>query len=281
MSRNIWFVTGASSGIALELVKELLRQNYKVAATSRNKDRLIQVVGQGQNDHFLPLEMTVTSEESVKAAVDAAVSHFGTIDVLFNSAAHSLRGAIEETSIEEVKEIFDVNFFAVHILIKYVLPIMKKNKNGFIYNIGGIIHVVTPPLSGIYAATKSALIVYTQTLAQEVAPFGIKVVPVDPGPFETDFYSPEKLHPAKHMLPEYQKMHEMRNAGAGPNRPKYPGDPERSAPIFIEIANKEEVPKMLYLGKVCIQYVTGKNKLIEAEIEKWKEYTIKADRETQ
>ena len=273
MSRKVWFVTGTSTGIGNELVKELLKQNYKVAATSRNKERLIKAVGQDKNENFLPLEVNITDDESVKNAVNEAASHFGTIDVLVNNAAHSLRGAIEETSLDELKEIFDVNFYSVHRFTTHVLPIMKKNKNGLIFNICGIIYILNPPLSGAYAATKAALFTYSQTLAQEVAPFGVKVVPVDPGPFKTDFYNPEKLRPPQHSLPEYAKMHEMRAAASQ----SLPGDPALAAPIFIEISKKEEVPKVLYLGKACIQVVNMRNQLLQGEIEKWKEYTIRAD----
>lgn len=273
MSRNVWFVTGASSGLGLALVKELLAQNYKVAATSRNLQRLTQNVGQELNDQFLPLEVDLLNDDSVKHGVEATVSKFGTIDVLVNNAGHGFRGALEETSIEEGHKLFEDNFFSMHRVLLQVLPIMREKRNGLIYNISSIGALLSLPLSAYYAATKAAVISISECLAAEVEEYNIKVVPVEPGPFQTNFFQPTNLLPPQHELPAYDGVRERRNKSAIGNQQKKDGDPERAAKVFIEISKLDDVPKMLFIGKLARQLAQPKIQLLANECEQWKEYT--------
>lgn len=279
MSRNVWFVTGCSSGLGLALVKELLVQNYKVVATSRSLQRLIQTVGQEANDNFLPLEVDLLNDDSVKRAVDATIAKFGTIDVLVNNAGHGFRGALEETSLEEGHQLFEDNFFSMHRVILNVLPIMRNNRNGFIYNIASIGALISLPLSPYYAATKAAVVAISESLAAEVEEYNIKVVPVEPGPFETSFFKPNNLQVPKHELTAYDGVRERRNQSSVGNPQRLDGDPARAAKVFIEVAKLDDVPKLFFIGKCARLFAEPKIKLLQSECEKWKEYTDKCSYE--
>ncbi|KAK8834550.1 hypothetical protein M9Y10_011909 [Tritrichomonas musculus] len=280
MQRNVWFVTGASQGLGLSLVKELLAQNFKVTATSRNRTRLEGAVGQKENDHFLPLELDLTNEDCVKKAIDATVSKFGTIDVCVNNAGHGLRGSVEETTVAESRQLFEDNFFSMHSVLRHVLPIMRKNRNGFIYNIASIGALVNPPLSPFYSATKAAVVSMSQCLAAEVQDYNIKVVPVEPGPFETNFFKAENLITVKNLMPEYDVVRQRRaKSSAGGDDKKKDGDPDRAAKIFIEISKLEDVPKLLFIGKTCLDWAKPKIDQLESERLKWKDYTSRCSYE--
>ena len=154
---KVWFITGASKGLGLNLVKKLLVQGYRVAATSRDKDAYKNEID-ANSDTFLPLNMDLTNDTDVKRAIDEAVAHFGTIDVVVNNAGYGLMGAIEEVQPEEVHQNFDVNVYGTLNVIRNVLPIMRANKSGHIINISSIGGFVAGfPGFGIYCATKFAV----------------------------------------------------------------------------------------------------------------------------
>lgn len=170
---------------------------------------------------------------------------------------------------------FNVNCFSVHKVVRNVLPYMRQVKSGLIINISSIAALTPPFLSGIYGAAKAALSAMTEALAQEVAPFGIKVLLIEPGPFETKFYNPSNIKKVHNLIPDYSEQHKQR--ALPDNRPKMPGDPERAAKIIIEVSQLPEMPKLLFLGKPCISYAEGKADLIKAEVTKYKKYIEEAD----
>lgn len=274
---QLWFLTGTSSGMGNCLVKQLLAANHKVAATSRSVPRLVEAVGQNKGANFLPLEVDLNSEESIKKAIDETLKHFNakTIDVVVNCAGYDTIGSVEEFTVNEVQTMFNVNCFTVHKVVRNVLPYMRAAKSGLIINISSIAALTPPFLSGIYGAAKAALSAMTEALAQEVAPFNIKVLLIEPGPFETKFYNKTNIKCVAHIDPAYQSQHDQR--ALPDNRPKMPGDPERAAKIIIEVSQLPEMPKLLFLGKPCISYAEGKADLIKSEITKYKKYIEGAD----
>ena len=171
MKNKIWFVTGASKGLGLALVKKLLSSGYRVAATSRNVKDLQHAVNAGR-EVFLPLSVDLKSENSVENAIKETVSHFGSIDVVVNNAGYGLVGSLEELTDEEVRQNFDVNVFGVLNVIRKVLPYMRKQKSGHILNIASIDGFTgTFPGFGSYIATKFAMHGFSESLAAEVKPF--------------------------------------------------------------------------------------------------------------
>ena len=275
MSKPVWLVTGTSSGIGLSLVKELISQGYRVAGTSRNLERLVQAVGTNKNDHFLPLQVDITNEESIEKAVNETISYFGTIDVLVNNAGHGFRAVTEETTPQEARQLFEDNFFSAFVMIRHVLPIMRAKRSGYIYNVGSIAADHPLPLSPFYAATKSALTSMSISLQAEVEGLGIKVTPVEPGPFNTKFFDPSNIVAKQNTIPDYKEVYEARaKRGSGV---KISGDPDRAAKILIEITTLKDFPRILYIGSEGLKMIAGQKKLMNDEIEKWRPYTERCD----
>src|SRR5215216_1241694 len=169
-NQNIWFVTGASKGLGLTLVKKLLSEGYKVAATSRNISDLESAVGV-TSDAFLPLAVNIKSEESVQQAIEKTIGTFGKIDVVVNNAGYGMLGGLEETTDQEARDNFEVNVFGSLNVIRKVLPYLRNQQSGHIINISSIGGFVGGyPGFGIYCATKFAVNGFTEALDAEVKP---------------------------------------------------------------------------------------------------------------
>ncbi|HMF73028.1 MAG TPA: SDR family oxidoreductase, partial [Flavitalea sp.] len=180
MKNKVWFITGASKGLGLSLVKKLLQKGYRVAATSRNVKELQREVD-GTPDQFLALNVDLTNESSVKAAIDETVQHFGNIDVVVNNAGYGIVGSLEELSDEEARENFNINVFGSLNVIRKSMPYLRSQGSGHIFNISSIggFNGVFPGF-GLYTASKFAVHGFSESLVAEVKPFGVKVTIVSP-----------------------------------------------------------------------------------------------------
>ena len=255
---KVWFITGASKGLGLNLVKKLLHQGYRVAATSRNKaafDKEIPV----DTAEFLPLDMDLTDSDDVQRAINDAVAHFGTIDVVVNNAGYAVMGALEELSTEEVHTNFNVNVYGLLSVIRCVLPVMRKQASGHIFNISSVGGFVGNfPGFGIYCATKFAVQGLSEALSEEVKPMGIKTTLVSPGYFRTEFLSQESLIGPNRTLEVYDNVREMQRIHEEEINGNQPGDPEKAADVFIAVAEMPAPPLHLFLGKDAYQYAEQK-----------------------
>lgn len=246
--QKVWFVTGASQGIGLSMVKELLSSGYAVAATSRNIDLLQQEVG--AHDSFLPVSMDVKNEESVQAAITATVTRFGSIDVVVNNAGYGLLGALEELSDAEARTNFDVNVFGLLHVVRNAMPYLRAQKSGHIFNIASIAGFCGAfPGWGIYCATKFAVIGLSESLAAETKDFNVKVTAVLPGYFRTNFLNGGVIGKPSNQIAEYasvrasEKQHDEDIAG------NQPGDPVKAAKAMIAVAEAKAAPIHLFLGQ--------------------------------
>src|SRR3954465_11275320 len=173
MSNKVWFVTGASKGLGLPLAKRLLAAGYKVAATSRTADALIKAVGSDHADNFLPLEVSLTDEHSVKQGIAATLKKFGTIDVVVNNAGYGQVGTLEELTDEESRKNYDINVFGSLNVIRNVMPQFREKGTGRIYNISSVGGFNGNFAGwGIYCSSKFAVAGFTESLAAEVKEFG-------------------------------------------------------------------------------------------------------------
>ena len=195
MSQKIVLLTGASGGLGTAIAQYLVKDKYKIYGTSRKKI---------QSDLFIPLQMDLTDYESIQKAIHYIIDKEGKIDILINNAGIGITGSIEETKIEDVKKVFETNFFGMMALIQEVLPYMRQQKNGTIINISSIAGYTGLPFRGIYAATKAAVMRMTEALSAETKSLGIKVVDVAPGDFKSKIAEGRIYTGLKEVSPYYE-----------------------------------------------------------------------------
>lgn len=273
-AKKVWFVTGTSKGLGLTLIKTLLKSGYCVAATTRNTQSLTREIGK-ISEVFLPLEVNLIDNNDVKSAVEKGVSHFGKIDVVVNNAGYAQTGTLEELSDEETRKNFDVNVFGTLNVIRNVIPYLRKQKSGRIFNIssaGGFFGSFAG--WGIYCSTKFAIAGFTEALAEEVKEFGIKVSVVYPGYFRTDFLSTHSLSLPKQPIHNYEAARQSEQIHHNSINGNQPNNPEKAADVLITMSKEENPPVHLLLGRDSFEILQNKISLITSDAEQWKDYTF-------
>lgn len=263
-NQKVWYVTGASKGLGLVLVKKLLAQGYQVAASSRNLKQLIEAVGVSSRN-FLPLEVDLANEESVKESIDKTWQIFKAIDVVVNNAGYGIGGSVEELTDEETRANFDINVFGALNVIRQVTPYLREQGAGHIINISSIAGFAGATGWSIYAATKFAVVGFSEVLAQDLKAFGIKVTVVLPGALRTSFLSAESLVYAAQPIEAYLDVaasHAKYNMMDGSQA----GDPEKAADVFINLVQMQEPPVRLFLGSDAQQRATQKVEILTEEL---------------
>jgi len=241
-----WFITGASKGFGLSLVKQLLQAGQNVAATSRDLSALVDAVGVTA-PNFLPLQVDLSNEDSVGCAIHQTNAAFKSIDVVINNAGYGIGGSIEELTDRETRNSFEINVFGTLNVIRMVMPYMRSQMSGHIINISSIAGIAATSGWSVYAATKFSVVGLSEVLAQDVAEFGVKVTVVAPGAFRTSFLKADSINIAQHTIAEYTRMHEAQKMLLQ-NDGKQAGDPEKAAAAIIEVAHLENPPLYLLLG---------------------------------
>jgi NAD(P)-dependent dehydrogenase (short-subunit alcohol dehydrogenase family) len=270
---KVWFITGASKGLGLSLVQQLLKQGYCVAATSRSKEELIKAVG--SNDDFLPLAVDLNNEASVEAAITATISHFGQLDVVVNNAGYGLLGGLEELTDAEARKNFDINVFGTLNVIRKALPQLRAQKSGHIFNISSIGGFIgTFPGFGIYCATKFAVEGLTESLSVEIKSFGIKATVVAPGYFRTQFLTAGSLGVPANPIAAYQEIRDSQDFHQGIMDGNQIGDPDKAALAMIQVAETENPPLHLFLGSDAYDLAHTKINSLRQEMEDWKTVTV-------
>ncbi|MDR7129729.1 NAD(P)-dependent dehydrogenase (short-subunit alcohol dehydrogenase family) [Algoriphagus sp. 4150] len=262
-TKKVWFVTGASKGLGLVLVKKLLANDYHVAATSRSVESLIKEIGNA-SDSFLPLEMDLTDNENVKATIAECIAHFGQIDVMVNNAGFGLIGTLEELSDSEVKTNFDVNVFGSLNVIRNILPHFRNQQSGHVFTISSIGgYMGNFPGFGIYCSTKFAVAGFTEALAEEMKPFNVHTTLVYPGYFRTNFLSKDSIRTAASPIAAYKSARELEKAHLDEINGNQPNDPEKAADVLITLSNEENPPVHFFMGKDAYHYAKQKLELIQ------------------
>lgn len=272
---SVWFITGCSTGFGRELAKLILKKGGKAVITARNIDQ-VKDIADGYEKTALVLPLDVNDKTQVTSAVTKAEEAFGKIDVLVNNAGYGYFSSIEEGEEEKIRAQFETNFFGLVNVIQGVLPGMRKNKSGHIINFSSIGGLRAFTATGYYHATKFAVEGLSESLAQEVAPLGIKVLIVEPGPFRTDWAgrstsrTPVKI--AGYEATVGKRMEASLN-GSG----KQQGDPVRGCEAIIKAVEYENTPLRLLLGEPAFKMAIEKTDMLKENFEAWKELSLSAD----
>ncbi|UWX62416.1 SDR family NAD(P)-dependent oxidoreductase [Chryseobacterium oranimense] len=273
-TKKVWFVTGASKGLGLALVKKLLAKNYRVAAATRNIQSLISEIGE-QSEAFLPLELNLTDNEDVHSAVLKTIDHFGQIDIVVNNAGYGQIGTLEELTDKEARANFDVNVFGTLNVIRNTVPYLREQKSGHVFNISSIGgYSGNFPGWGIYCATKFAVAGLTESLAEEIKEFGVHATVVYPGYFRTDFLSKDSVKTPANPIQVYETARSSEQAHLNEINGNQPNDPEKGAEALIALSEVENPPVHFLLGSGTSEFLDAKIKTITGDAKQWEALTV-------
>lgn len=274
-STPVWFITGCSTGFGRELARLVLERGWRVAATARDKKTLAGL-SENAGDRALALDLDVTDGKQIGTAVSAALEKFGGIDVLVNNAGYGYQSSIEEGDDDEIRAQFDANVFGLFALTRAVLPGMRQRRRGHVISVSSVAGLIGFPSSGYYAASKHAVEGWSDALAAEGAPLGIKVTCVEPGPFRTD-WAGRSLKQTPSRIPDYADTAAARMKGTSDISGRQAGDPVRAAAAMIAVAENPNPPRHLVLGAWGYDAVAKRMRERLAEVEAWRETSLGAD----
>ena len=269
---KVWFITGASSGFGEAFVRHALDQGHSIAATARNIEKFASIAAIAPERILVhPLDVTKPGDAAVATA--AAIDRFGCIDVLVNNAGYGIVGAVEETPEAEFRAQMETNFFGAVAVLQAVLPFMRAQRSGAVVNISSLAGQRASAGFGAYSASKFALEGLSEALAQELAPFGIKVLIVEPGVFRTGFASESSL---RHMpvLEAYRETIADRREFAHAMDGTQAGDPAKAAAAVAAALSAERTPLRLQLGQDSVNAVRGHAEGLLEELRGWEHVAV-------
>ncbi|ENR1368230.1 TPA: SDR family NAD(P)-dependent oxidoreductase [Escherichia albertii] len=251
---RVWFVTGATRGMGTHIVKAALQQGDRVVATGRDIGKLRQTFISIAPDKIELLELDVRNEHQAMVAADAAVRRFGRIDILVNNAGYCLLGRFEEATAKQIEQQFATNVFGMANVLRAILPVMRQQRSGHVFNTSSIAGVKAVPNATFYSASKFAVEGMTLALADEVAPFGIKVTAIEPGFFRTEFLSDSSAVYGERNVEDYAIWGNARELLASADGQQQ-GDPSKLAQVICRVAEMEKPPRQLLIGSDAINFV--------------------------
>jgi NAD(P)-dependent dehydrogenase (short-subunit alcohol dehydrogenase family) len=262
---NVWFITGTSSGFGQAIAEEVLVRGGRVVATARDPRALDDLVARAP-DRVHAVRLDVTRPAEIQTAVAAAMQRFGTVDVLVNNAGFSIVGAVEETPDEALRSTFEPMFFGAVALTRALIPHMRGRKSGSIVQITSVGGFTTAPGFGAYCAAKHALEALSESLAAELAPFGVRVLIVEPGAFRTRLFG--GAFRAMPELPGYESTVGATRAFAAGADGSQPGDPAKAARAIVDAVAAGTPTLRLPLGADAIQSIRDKLAKVSADVDR-------------
>ena len=272
---KVWLITGCSTGFGREIARFALSKGYKVAVTARKTEDIQDIINEYPNTS-LPVQLDVTDKQNVKDAVSQVIDKFGRIDVLVNNAGIGYFGALEESEEEEVRRMFEINFWGLTNMTREVLPFMRAQKGGHIVNISSIGGLVGFPALSFYHATKFAVDGLSESLAKEVNPLGIKVTIVAPSGFRTD-WAGRSAQQNKTPIADYAQTAGANKESIRGYSGNQAGDPKRAAEAIIKAVESENPPLRLLLGAASLKNARLKLDALKKDFDSWEETTVWAD----
>lgn len=273
---KVWFVTGAARGLGAAIAKAALNDGDKVVVSGRRIESLQNIFSE-YGDRVLLVALDVTDGAQALSAVESAVERFGRIDVLVNNAGYGQLAPFEDNLASEADQQFATNVFGVFNVCRAVLPVMRRQRSGHVFNVSSMGGVVGMGGAALYCASKFAVEGFSESLAQEVAQFGIKVTLVEPGVFRTDFLDPSSAIFGTRGLEDYVAFTgKIKNASAAYNH-QQTGNPAKLGEALVHLANSEHPPLRYLAGSDAYQQVSEKLNKMLAEIELWRHLSFSTD----
>ena len=271
-TEKVWFITGSNSGFGRSLTEAVLAKGDNVVATTRHPEVMEDLVKQ-YPDTVKAVRLDITKSDEISAAIDTALETFGQIDVLVNNAGFGTLGAVEEVSEDQFRNQFEVNCFGTLKLTQALLPHFRQRQCGHILNISSVGGFTSFPGTGIYSSTKFAIEGFSEALAKEIAPLGIKLTLVEPGAFRTEFAG-DSLATPENLIDDYEetahKFLQQQEQMSG----QQPGDPDKAAQAMIKAVESDNPPLRLVLGEDALQATRKKMESFQKELEAWEEVTL-------
>ena len=264
---KIWMITGAGRGLGRAFVQEAVNKGDGVIAAVR---KIPQDDALFQHENVFPVIMDVTKPDGIKAAVKSGTEHFGRIDYLINNAGFGMNGAFEEITDEELRALFETDFFGTVNVCRAVIPIMREQKSGRIFNISSQAGLMGFHGGSAYCAAKFAVVGLSESLNHELNQFGIEVAAVAPGAFRTDFRDASSMHFLKNPMPDYDgtPAHTIVE-WLKENNHRQAGGPKKAAEFLFKIAALESLPQIVTIGQDCSDASLNHFKQIIHEIESY------------
>jgi len=267
--KKTWFITGAGRGMGVDIAKAALAAGHAVVASGRNPARVSAALG--AHDDLLVVKLDVTDPDDAKDAVRAAVERFGRIDVLVNNAGNFYAGFFEELSPEDFRAQVETLLFGPLNVTRAVLPVMRAQRSGLVIAISSTAGLVGAEFNSAYAAAKFAVEGWIESLAPEVAPFGIRTMVVEPGFFRTDLLTPESTSYAEPSIDDYAERTTQTVAAWNAMNGQQGGDPAKLANALVQLASQDEPPLRFVAGADAIAAVEHKANDLLAQADAYRE----------
>jgi len=268
---KVWLITGSGNGLGRDIAEAVLAAGDNVIAGARRTEELAPLVAQ-YGERVKPVTLEVREEAAAKAAVQVAVDRFGRLDVLVNNAGYGQFAPFEQMSAEDFQAVVDTCFYGVVYTTRAAIPVMRKQKSGHIFQVSSVGGRLAVPGNTPYHAAKWAVGGFSDALAMEVAPFGVKVCTLEPGGIRTNWARRAgKNAPA--LLPEYEDSVGSLLKVLRSLEGRAEGDPRKIAEVIVQLANSDEVPVRLILGVDAAQRVQRAEAARASEAEKFRHLT--------
>ena len=271
-----WFITGASRGLGADIATAALKAGDRVVATGRQRAAVSDRLGP-DNDRLLTLPLDVADAAQARAAVAQAIARFGAIDVLVNNAGYGHLGYFEETTDADIQAQYATNVFGLFNVTRAALPAMRAARRGHVFNLSSVAGYRGVEAGSLYCSSKFAVEGFSEALAGELAPFGIHVTIIEPGPFRTDFLTPESLKFIAHEVPDYAERRNAARASFEQRNGKQQGDPVLLAEAMVKLANAAKPPLRFTAGAMAVNGLDAKLAAMKAELDAWRELGIATD----
>jgi NAD(P)-dependent dehydrogenase (short-subunit alcohol dehydrogenase family) len=271
-----WLITGAARGLGAAIAQAAVDAGDRVVVTGRRREALVETFGE-DGDAVLSLALDVTDAAQIAAAVETAVARFGRIDVLVNNAGYGYLGLFEETRPQDARTQFDTNVFGLFEMTRAVLPVMRAQRSGHVFNVSSVGGMVGGASGSIYCASKFAIEGFSESIAQEVSPFGVHVTIVEPGFFRTDFLDASSVVYAANPIADYAQASAALRGFYDARSHNQAGDPAKLGQALVTLANAENPPVRWAAGTDALGMIEGKISGLKSELEAWRDLSQSTD----